>query len=95
MANRNPPIRDRIQHDLPPIRDRIHVDFDIDEMVNYSLLHNNRELLNTLTLTKLLAMEVRGYYGEGRAVRRGRRAIRTAIRIWSWATRAARPGAAW
>jgi len=37
-----------------PIAERIHVDFDVDEEVNYSLLHNNRELLNTLTLTKLV-----------------------------------------
>jgi transglutaminase-like putative cysteine protease len=37
-----------------PIGERIHVALDVDEEVNYSLLHNNRELLNTLTLTKLV-----------------------------------------
>jgi hypothetical protein len=33
---------------------RLHVDLDIDNEVNYSLLHNNRDLINTLTLTKLV-----------------------------------------
>jgi hypothetical protein len=42
-----------------PITERIHVDLEIDDTVNYSLLHNNRELLNTLTLTKLVDEEVR------------------------------------
>ena len=37
-----------------PISDRIHVDFSVDSEVNYSLLHNNRELLTKLTLTKLI-----------------------------------------
>ena len=37
-----------------PIAERIHVELEVDEEVNYSLLHNNRELLNTLTLTKLV-----------------------------------------
>jgi hypothetical protein len=36
------------------IEDRIHVDLKVDPQINYSLLHNNRELLNTLTLTKLV-----------------------------------------
>ncbi len=39
---------------LVPISERIQVALDVDEEVNYSLLHNNRELLNTLTLTKLV-----------------------------------------
>jgi len=29
-----------------PISDRIHVDFSVDSEVNYSLLHNNRELFD-------------------------------------------------
>jgi hypothetical protein len=33
----------------------IQVDLEIEDEVNYSLLHNNRELLTTLTLTKLIA----------------------------------------
>jgi hypothetical protein len=33
----------------------IQVDLEIEPEVNYSLLHNNRELLTTLTLTKLIA----------------------------------------
>lgn len=37
----------------------IHVDFEVAETVNYSLLHNNRELLTTLTLTKLVRRDVR------------------------------------
>ena len=32
----------------------LQVDFDVDDEVNYSLLHNNRELLSKLTLTKLV-----------------------------------------
>jgi len=32
----------------------IQVDLDVDDEVNYSLLHNNRELLRKLTLTKLV-----------------------------------------
>jgi hypothetical protein len=36
------------------IGDCIHVNLDIQTEVNYSLLHNNRELLSTLTLTKLV-----------------------------------------
>ena len=37
-----------------PISDRLHVDFGVEPEVNYSLLHNNRELLSKLTLTKLV-----------------------------------------
>jgi transglutaminase-like putative cysteine protease len=37
-----------------PIGERIHVDLDVADEINYSLLHNNRELLKTLTLTKLV-----------------------------------------
>jgi len=37
------------------INKRIQVDLGIDDEINYSLLHNNRELLNKLTLTKLIA----------------------------------------
>jgi hypothetical protein len=36
------------------ISDCIHVDLEVKEEINYSLLHNNRELLTTLTLTKLV-----------------------------------------
>jgi len=36
------------------ISDRIHVGLEVDKEVNYSLLHNNRKLLKTLTLTKLM-----------------------------------------
>jgi hypothetical protein len=35
-----------------PVGDCIHVDFDVASEVNYSLLHNNRELLTKLTLTR-------------------------------------------
>jgi hypothetical protein len=42
-----------------PIGERIHVALDVDEEVNYSLLHNNRELLNRLTLTKLVDSPLR------------------------------------
>jgi hypothetical protein len=35
-------------------RQLIHVDFAVDPDINYSLLHNNRDLLNKLTLTKLV-----------------------------------------
>lgn len=52
------------------IGDCIHVDFDVASEVNYSLLHNNRELLTKLTLTKLIngplrniAVEVQLYVG--------------------------------
>jgi hypothetical protein len=41
------------------IGDWIHVDLDIDDEVNYSLLHNNRELLKTLTLTRLVEQPIR------------------------------------
>ena len=37
-----------------PISECVHVDLEVDPEINYSLLHNNRELLNTLTLTKLV-----------------------------------------
>ena len=37
-----------------PINALLQVDFDVDEEVNYSLLHNNRELVSKLTLTKLV-----------------------------------------
>jgi hypothetical protein len=37
------------------INKRIQIDLGIDDEINYSLLHNNRELLNKLTLTKLIA----------------------------------------
>jgi len=39
---------------LTPIHKALHVDFDVPEEVNYSLLHNDRPLLTTLTLTKLV-----------------------------------------
>ena len=42
-----------------PIGDCILVDLDVAGEVNYSLLHNNRELLNTLTLTKLVDRPLR------------------------------------
>jgi len=42
-----------------PIGERIHVDLRVDEEVNYSLLHNNRELLKRLTLTKLVDSPLR------------------------------------
>lgn len=42
-----------------PIGDCIYVDLDIADEINYSLLHNNRELLNTLTLTKLVDRDFR------------------------------------
>jgi hypothetical protein len=59
-----------------PIGERIHVDLRVDEEVNYSLLHNNRELLKRLTLTKLVDSPLRDI-----AVT-GRRAIRTDTPIW-------------
>jgi hypothetical protein len=37
-----------------PIGELMQVDLDIDEEVNYSLLHNDRPLLSKLTLTKLV-----------------------------------------
>ena len=37
-----------------PINKVLQVDFDVDDEVNYSLLHNNRELVSKLTLTKLV-----------------------------------------
>jgi hypothetical protein len=37
-----------------PIRSLLDVEVDIDDEVNYSLLHNDRPLLNTLTLTRLV-----------------------------------------
>ena len=37
-----------------PIRSLLNVDIDVDEEVNYSLLHNDRPLLNTLTITRLV-----------------------------------------
>jgi hypothetical protein len=36
------------------ISDCIHIDLDVETEVNYSMLHNNRELLSKLTLTKLV-----------------------------------------
>jgi hypothetical protein len=42
-----------------PIGKLIKVDLDIAPEVNYSLLHNNRELLKKLTLTKLVGEAVR------------------------------------
>ena len=42
-----------------PIGERIHVDLDIAAEINYSLLHNNRELLKALTLTKLVENSLR------------------------------------
>lgn len=41
------------------INDRLHVDFDVEPEINYSLLHNNRELLSKLTLTKLISQPLR------------------------------------
>ncbi|MCA6119734.1 hypothetical protein J6524_33400 [Bradyrhizobium sp. WSM 1738] len=37
-----------------PIHKVLQVDFVVDDEVNYSLLHNNRELVSKLTLTKLV-----------------------------------------
>ena len=37
-----------------PIDQVLQVDVDVDDEVNYSLLHNDRPLLNTLTLTRLV-----------------------------------------
>ena len=37
-----------------PIQSLLDVEVDIDEEINYSLLHNDRPLLNTLTLTRLV-----------------------------------------
>jgi hypothetical protein len=36
-----------------PINSRVQVALEVEEEINYSLLHNNRELLTKLTLTKL------------------------------------------
>ena len=41
------------------ISKRIRVDLRSSRKINYSLLHNNRELLTTLTLTKLVDDELR------------------------------------
>jgi hypothetical protein len=37
------------------VRKPIQVDLEVDDEINYSLLHNNRDLLKKLTLTKLVA----------------------------------------
>jgi hypothetical protein len=37
----------------PPINSRVQVALEVEKEINYSLLHNNRELLTKLTLTKL------------------------------------------
>lgn len=37
-----------------PVHKLLHVDFDVPDEVNYSLLHNDRPLLTTLTVTKLV-----------------------------------------
>lgn len=42
-----------------PVRERLYVELHIEDEINYSLLHNNRELLDTLTLTKLVEGPVR------------------------------------
>lgn len=46
------------------IGDCIHVDFDVESEVNYSLLHNNRELLTKLTITKLVNQPLKNIYVE-------------------------------
>jgi hypothetical protein len=42
------------RHGDVPIGKLLQVEFDINDEVNYYLLHNDRELLNKLTLTKLV-----------------------------------------
>lgn len=37
-----------------PIRKLLNVDVDVEEEINYSLLHNDRPLISTLTLTRLV-----------------------------------------
>ncbi len=47
--------KDRIaRHNNIPIHRLLQVEFDLDEEINYSLLHNDRQLLKKLTLTKLV-----------------------------------------
>jgi hypothetical protein len=40
--------------DTIPISQRLQVDFEIEPEINYSLLHNDRQLIEKLTLTKLI-----------------------------------------
>jgi hypothetical protein len=42
------------RHQQTPIGDLLQVDLEVDDEVNYSLLHNDRPLLSKLTLTKLV-----------------------------------------
>ncbi|MGH9199806.1 MAG: hypothetical protein ACRD2A_01045, partial [Vicinamibacterales bacterium] len=39
---------------LTPVRELLQVDLDVPDEINYSLLHNDRALLNKLTLTRLV-----------------------------------------
>ncbi|MFB9269639.1 hypothetical protein ACFFWD_42105 [Bradyrhizobium erythrophlei] len=43
----------------PPSSDLIHVALEVESEINYSLLHNNRQLLNKLTLTRLANQPVK------------------------------------
>ncbi|OKO83942.1 hypothetical protein AC628_00905 [Bradyrhizobium sp. NAS96.2] len=49
----------RAQQGPSPADKILQVDFDVDDTINYSLLHNNRELLRKLTLTRLTPQSVR------------------------------------
>ena len=48
-----------------PINKVLQVDFSVDDEVNYSLLHNNRELVSKLTLTKLVGRYAGRHCGAG------------------------------
>ena len=48
------PLARRARLNELPIRSLLDVEVDVDEEINYSLLHNDRPLLNTLTLTRLV-----------------------------------------
>ena len=53
-----------------PINKLLQVDFDVDDEVNYSLLHNDRQLVSKLTLTKLVEGTLEDISGGGGTLRR-------------------------
>ena len=40
---------------IVPVNERIHVEFEVEQEINYSLLHNNGDLVKKLTITRLVA----------------------------------------
>ena len=64
-----------------PIGKLLQVEFVVDDEVNYSLLHNDRQLLNKLTLTKLVKEPLEDITVQGSLISE-LRTTRIDIRTW-------------